>query len=62
MIKTREEIIESMCLTYRHDFHLEKDDRLVFSSGTTVEERNALRRTIGQIFDHDIAPYMTFKE
>lgn len=55
--KTREQIINSMCLTYRHDFGLDKD---VFC-GMTNDERQALRVKMGQIFDNDISPYMDFK-
>ena len=46
----REQIIHSMCMTYRHDYGL-----------LSAEERAALHRTMSQIFDNDIAPHMTFK-
>ena len=49
-MKTKEEIIESMCLTYRHDFGL-----------LDLNKQNGLRVTMKQIFDNDIAPHMVFK-
>ncbi len=66
MIKTREEIITSMCYTYRHDFGLNKSLGTGFadiiSSGMTDEERQALWNQMAQIFDNDILPYMEFKK
>jgi hypothetical protein len=50
-MKTREDIIQSMCLTYRHDYGLLTDIQKI-----------ALERTMGQIFDNCIAPHMTFVE
>jgi hypothetical protein len=65
-MKTREEIITSMCYTYRHDYGLEKDLGNGFisklSAGMTQLERESLWRQMAQIFDNDIAPYMEFKE
>ena len=64
-MKTREEIITSMCYTMRHDYGLEKDIGNGFiselSSGMTQVEREALYRQMAQIFDNDILPYMEFK-
>jgi len=57
-MKTREQIIESMCLTWRHDYGLNKNG---FGTGMTDEERKALRSRMGQIFDNDIAPHMEFR-
>ena len=65
-MKTREEIITSMCYTWRHDYGLQKqkygdfDDAI--SSGMTDQERKMLWGAMAQIFDNDIAPYMEFKE
>lgn len=56
----REKIIRSMCLTYRHDYGLEKIPDSI-SSGTTEEERKFLWQQMSQIFDNDIAPFMEFK-
>lgn len=59
-MKTREQIINSMCATWRHDYWLEKSDS-GFGSGTTPDERSALWGRMSHIFDNDIAPNMDFK-
>jgi hypothetical protein len=74
-MKTREEIITSMCYTYRHDYGLVKEpksfdgnnaneifafDRL--TSGMYSGDREALWNQMAQIFDNDILPYMEFKK
>jgi hypothetical protein len=61
---TREEIINSMCYTYRHDYGLtisEDDKMYTLNSGVTELERKGIWITMAQIFDNDIAPYMEFK-
>lgn len=61
---TREEIINNMCLTYRHDYGLtisEDDKMYTLNSGVTELERKGIWNTMAQIFDNDIAPYMEFK-
>jgi hypothetical protein len=64
-MKTREQIITSMCYTVRHDYGLNCDlgNGLVeeLDAGITQPEREALWRQMAQIFDNDIAPYMEFK-
>ncbi len=64
-MKTREEIITSMCYTWRHDYGLEKSIGTgfadVISSGMTKEERESLWRQMAQVFDNDISPNMEFK-
>ncbi len=64
-MKTRDEIITSMCYTYRHDYGLEKTVGTGFadmiSSGTTEQERRWIWAVMAQIFDNDIAPHMEFK-
>ena len=64
-MKTREQIISSMCYTYRHDYGLQKPTGDNFasklSSGTTQAERESLWRQMAQIFDNDILPHMEFK-
>jgi len=55
----REEIINNMCMTFRHDYGLviSEDDRMyTLNSGMTEREREALFNTMAQIFDNDIAP------
>ena len=61
----REQIVNSMCLTYRHDYGLiisEDDKMYTLSSGVTELERKNIWNTMAQIFDNDIAPHMEFKE
>jgi hypothetical protein len=64
-MKSREDIINSMCITSRHDYGLDRSpDETVgypFSSGMTEVERAALRADMEQLFDNCIAPYMEFK-
>lgn len=62
-MKTREQIIISMCYTFRHDYGLTRSNSETFmiSSGMTEIERKALYNTMAQIFDNDIAPYMEIK-
>ena len=59
--KTREEVITSMCYTFRHDFGINKSEGDLISSGMTDTDRQALWLDMAQLFDHDIAPYMEFK-
>lgn len=65
-MKTREEIITSMCYTWRHDYGLDKTIGTGFSdiisSGITDQERKMLWNQMAQVFDNDIAPYMEFRE
>lgn len=61
-MKTREEIITSMCYTYRHDYGLDKPNEIQMTSGLTVSEREIIWNMMAQIFDNDIAPYMEFKK
>ena len=63
-MRTREQIITSMCYTYRHDYGLtisEDDKMYTLNSGVTELERKAIWNNMAQIFDNDIAPYMDFK-
>jgi hypothetical protein len=63
---TREEIITSMCYTYRHDYGLDKTVGTGFadiiSSGMTQDERQFVWNQMAQIFDNNIAPHMDFKK
>jgi hypothetical protein len=74
-MKTREQIITSMCYTMRHDYGLVKEPQEYtvnnaeslsafhhLTSGMYQEEREALWRQMAQIFDNDIAPYMEFRK
>lgn len=61
-MKTREQIISDMCITYRHDFGLTKNPGdPPWCAGLTPQEREGLWRTMAQIFDNNIAPYMEMK-
>lgn len=60
-MKTREEIINNMCMTFRHDYGLRisEDDRMYsLNSGMTEREAQALYNDMAQIFDNDIAPLL----
>lgn len=62
-MKTREQIIESMCMTWRHDYNFVVERHVhAFTAGMTEDERSYLRHQMAQIFDNDIAPYMEFKQ
>jgi len=61
-MKTREDIITSMCYTCRHDYGLLKFDGSMFSGGMTTPERENLWEQMAQIFDNDILPYIEFKK
>ena len=62
-MKTREEIITSMCYTCRHDYGLDKHpDDAAFVSGVTGSERKMLWNQMAQIFDNDILPHMEFRQ
>jgi len=63
-MKTREEIITSMCLTWRHDFGITKpdSDNKLLSSGMTTKEQKALWLQMAQLFDNNIALHMEFKK
>lgn len=55
--KAMPNIVDSLCMTWRHDFGLHKaDDDDSLSSGMTTAERETLRRKMGQIHAHHIAP------
>ena len=64
-MKTREDIIISMCMTTRHDFGLVRNTGepgpYPFPSGMTDQEKESLYRQMAQIFDNCIQPYMEFK-
>lgn len=58
-MKTREEIIHAMCITYRHDYGLTKIEECNISCGVTIEEKTRIWNTMAQIFDNDIQPILT---
>ena len=53
----RAAVIEAMCLTWRHDFGLDRiNDALLVGCGMSEGERDFLRREMGQLFDYHFAP------
>jgi len=56
-MKTRDEIILSMCYTYRNDYGLSRGS----GKGINDSERQYIHDRMTQIFDDDIAPHMDFK-
>jgi hypothetical protein len=65
-MKTREEIIMSMCHTWRHDYGVERREHDgpggLITTGLTDAQRRQLWQQMAQIFDNDIAPNMEFKK
>ena len=56
-MKTKEEIITSMCYTYRHDFGLLKlDNEPSWTSGMTAKDAEMLYKTMEQIYNNNIEP------
>ena len=54
----RARVVDAMCVTWRHDFGLDRKDDELGSCGMTDTERDALRRQMGQLYDHHISPMM----
>lgn len=52
----RQRMIESMCLTWRHDFGLDAPAPGSLASGMTESGRQHLRGEMGKLFDHHFAP------
>jgi hypothetical protein len=59
--RSREDIITNMCMTWRHDYGLDRDECSPVPCGMTPGERAQLWRQMAQIFDNDIAPFMEYK-
>ena len=58
-MKTKEEIIHSMCMTYRHDYGLRKEEGdNSLSSGITEQEAKILYKTMEQIYNNNIEPIL----
>jgi hypothetical protein len=56
-MKSKEEIINSMCLSYRHDYGLRKDNsEPSWTAGMTEQDAKMLYKTMEQIYNNDIAP------
>ena len=57
MNKTKEEIIHDMCMTYRHDYGLDRNPNdPKWLAGMTPEERMGLYKTMEKIYEHNIEP------
>jgi hypothetical protein len=65
-MKTRDQIITSMCYTWRHDYGLDRQEHDgpggLITMGLTDQQRQQLWQQMAQIFDNDIAPNMEFKQ
>ena len=60
MMKSKEEIIYDMCMTYRHDFGLRKQPNdPPWTAGMTEEDAKSLYRVMEQIYNNDIEPLLT---
>ena len=60
-MKTKEEIIHDMCLTYRHDYGLRKlDTDPPWTAGMTEQDAKMLYKTMEQIYNHNIAPIIDY--
>lgn len=56
-MKSKEEIIQSMCLTYRHDYGLRKlSTDPSWASGMTEEDAKSLYKIMEQLYNNDIKP------
>ena len=58
-MKSKEEIINDMCMTYRHDYGLDKlPDDPSWCAGMTPDERKGLYNTMRQIYENNIEPLL----
>jgi len=58
-MRSKEEIINDMCMTYRHDYGLDKSpDDPSWCAGMTPEERRGLYNTMRQIYENNIEPLL----
>jgi hypothetical protein len=62
-MKTKEEIIHTMCLTYRHDYGLRKGSGdPSWTAGMTEYDAKMLYKTMEQIYNNDIEPILKHYE
>jgi hypothetical protein len=62
MKKNKDAIIHSMCMTYRHDYGLRKiEGDPPWTAGMTEEDAKMLYKTMEQIYNNDIEPFMELK-
>jgi hypothetical protein len=56
-MKSKEQIIHDMCMTYRHDYGLRKETTdPSWTAGMTEQDAKMLYKTMEQIYNNDIAP------
>ncbi len=56
-MKSKEEIINEMCLDYRHDYALRKlDTDPTWTSGMTEKDAKSLYMVMEQIYNHIVEP------
>jgi hypothetical protein len=56
-MKTKEQIIHDMCMTYRHDYGLRKEPgEPSWTAGMTEQDAKMLYKTMEQIYNNDIEP------
>ena len=66
-MKTKQEIITAMCITFRHDYGLPKENYRIegthgaLSSGMTKQEQETLYNTMLKIYTNAIEPYMVIR-
>ncbi len=62
MRKNKNEIIHSMCMTYRHDYGLRKTEGdPPWTAGMTEQDAKMLYKTMEQIYNNDIEPFMELR-
>lgn len=58
-MKSKEEIIHDMCMSYRHDYGLRKSPNdPPWLSGMTEEDAKSLYKVMEQIYTNDIEPML----
>ena len=66
-MKAKHEIITAMCITFRHDYGLPKENYRIegthnpLSSGMTKQEQRTLYTTMLKIYTNAIEPYMVIR-
>jgi hypothetical protein len=64
--KTKEQIIYDMCMTYRHDYGLHKEDLPEgypnWGCGTTEMERKIIYNQMSSLYEHYVAPSLKLIE
>ena len=62
-MRTKQEIITAMCITFRHDYGLPKEEGThdPLSSGMTKQEQETLYNTMLKIYTNAIEPYMVIR-